>query len=59
MADKSYLAWPFFEPRHAELEAALDAWAGAHVRGLHGSDVDAACRQLVRMLGEAGLCGAE
>ncbi|HEX8788793.1 MAG TPA: acyl-CoA dehydrogenase family protein, partial [Telluria sp.] len=54
MADKRYLEWPFFEPRHAELEAALDAWAGQHVRGLHGKDVDAACRQLVRMLGEAG-----
>ena len=54
MADKAYLAWPFFEPRHAELETALDAWAFEHVRGLHGKDVDADCRQLVRMLGEAG-----
>jgi len=54
MADKAYLDWPFFEPRHAELEAALDAWALEHVRGLHGKDVDADCRQLVRLLGEAG-----
>jgi alkylation response protein AidB-like acyl-CoA dehydrogenase len=54
MADKAYLAWPFFEPRHAELEAALDAWALEHVRGLHGKDVDLECRQLVQMLGEAG-----
>jgi alkylation response protein AidB-like acyl-CoA dehydrogenase len=54
MADKAYLQWPFFEPRHAELEAALDAWAGEQVRGLHGKDVDADCRQLVRMLGKAG-----
>jgi alkylation response protein AidB-like acyl-CoA dehydrogenase len=54
MADKAYLAWPFFEPRHAKLEAALDAWAFEHVRGLHGKDVDLECRQLVQMLGEAG-----
>jgi len=56
MADKAYLDWPFFDTRHAELEAALDAWAAAHVRDLHGTDVDvdADCRRLVRMLGEGG-----
>jgi alkylation response protein AidB-like acyl-CoA dehydrogenase len=54
MADKAYLDWPFFEPRHADLASALDAWAGEHVRGQHGKDVDADCRQLVRLLGEAG-----
>ncbi|MBA5607574.1 acyl-CoA dehydrogenase family protein [Duganella sp. FT3S] len=54
MADKSYLDWPFLAPRHAELERALDAWAGANiVEGQHG-DVDAACRQLVAQLGAAG-----
>ena len=54
MADKSYLAWPFFEPRHAALERELDAWAAQHVRDAHGADVDAQCRQLVRALGDAG-----
>jgi alkylation response protein AidB-like acyl-CoA dehydrogenase len=54
MADKPYLEWPFFEGRHADLEAALDQWAFAHVRGVHGTDVDADCRQLVRLLGEGG-----
>jgi len=59
MADKRYLAWPFFEGRHADLEAALDAWAGENLRGgvqggVHGADVDADCRRLVRMLGEGG-----
>ena len=54
MADKAYLDWPFFDARHAGLEAALDAWAAAHVRDLHGADVDADCRRLVRMLGEGG-----
>jgi alkylation response protein AidB-like acyl-CoA dehydrogenase len=54
MADKRYLEWPFFEGRHADLEAALDQWAGQHVRGVHGTDVDDDCRHLVRMLGEGG-----
>ncbi|MCS0591951.1 acyl-CoA dehydrogenase family protein [Massilia norwichensis] len=54
MADKSYLRWPFFDGRHADLEAALDRWAFDHVRGLHSQDVDADCRQLVRLLGEGG-----
>ncbi|WP_395406719.1 acyl-CoA dehydrogenase family protein [Pseudoduganella sp. UC29_106] len=54
MTDKSYLSWPFFEPRHAELERELDAWAAANVRDAHGHDVDAQCRDLVRALGAAG-----
>jgi acyl-CoA dehydrogenase len=54
MSDKNYLAWPFFEPRHAALEKALDAWAAQHIAHGHGDDVDAACRQLVRQLGEGG-----
>ncbi|MBV7535986.1 acyl-CoA dehydrogenase family protein [Duganella sp. sic0402] len=54
MSDKNYLAWPFFEARHAALEQALDAWAAQHVSGAHADDVDAACRQLVRQLGDAG-----
>jgi acyl-CoA dehydrogenase len=54
MSDKNYLGWPFFEPRHAALEQALDAWAAQHIVHGHGDDVDAACRQLVRQLGEGG-----
>ncbi|NVM78730.1 acyl-CoA dehydrogenase [Duganella sp. SG902] len=54
MSDKNYLAWPFFEPRHAALEQALDAWAAQHVAHGHVHDVDAACRRLVRQLGEGG-----
>ena len=54
MADKTYLDWPFFEPRHAALEQALDAWAGATLQEAHGRDVDQACRQLVRQLGAGG-----
>ncbi|WP_326541784.1 acyl-CoA dehydrogenase family protein [Pseudorhodoferax sp.] len=54
MADTAYLDWPFFEPRHAELARALDAWATQNIAHEHGPDVDAACRSLVRLLGEGG-----
>jgi acyl-CoA dehydrogenase len=54
MADIQYLDWPFFEPRHAELARALDAWALQSVPKSHGADVDAECRALVRLLGAGG-----
>lgn len=54
MSDPRYLDWPFFEPHHRELALALDHWAGEHLEGAHGSDVDTACRTLVRDLGAAG-----
>ena len=54
MADTNYLDWPFLEARHRELALALDAWAHEHIRQQHATDVDAACRALVRQLGDAG-----
>jgi acyl-CoA dehydrogenase len=42
MADSSFLNWPFFEPRHRELAAALDQWCAANLPVDH-ADVDAAC----------------
>ena len=53
MSDSSFLHWPFFEPRHRDLAAALDAWCAAHLPVDH-TDVDAACRKLVAMLGQGG-----
>lgn len=53
MADVSFLGWPFFEDRHRVLAAELEAWCGAHLPVDHG-DVDAACRDLVAMLGAGG-----
>ncbi|MFT4149450.1 MAG: acyl-CoA dehydrogenase family protein [Paracoccaceae bacterium] len=53
MSDRTFLDWPFFEPRHRELAAALDAWCGANLPVDHG-DVDAACRGLVAALGAGG-----
>lgn len=54
MSDRRYLELPFFEPRHGELAAAVDAWAARTAAGIDHSDTDAACRAWVRVLGEAG-----
>ncbi|QGZ41771.1 2-aminobenzoate-CoA ligase [Pseudoduganella flava] len=54
MADKAYLDWPFFAGEHRALERELDEWARTHLVPGHGSDVDAACRALVRQLGDGG-----
>ena len=48
------LDWPFFEPRHRDLAARLAAWATANLSPHHDADVDAACRDLVARLGDAG-----
>jgi acyl-CoA dehydrogenase len=53
MADKSFLAWPFFEERHRALAAAIDEWCGSNLPVEH-RDVDAACRTLVAKLGRDG-----
>ena len=54
MRPREYLEWPFFEPRHRELASAVNAWAAKHIDTSHPVDVDAACRKLVRQLGNAG-----
>ncbi|GAA6199029.1 acyl-CoA dehydrogenase family protein [Aquicoccus sp. SU-CL01552] len=54
MPDRSFLNWPFFEPKHKELSEALEAWASTHLGAIDHGDTDAACRALVAGLGEAG-----
>ena len=53
MSDQTFLDWPFFEARHRDLAAALEEWCRANLPVDH-SDVDAACRGLVAMLGAGG-----
>jgi acyl-CoA dehydrogenase len=53
MADRSFLAWPFFEPRHRELADKLERWCAK--LGEDDDDIDSQCRTLVGELGSAGL----
>jgi acyl-CoA dehydrogenase len=53
MPDRSFLDWPFFEPRHREWAERLDAWCAENLPADH-NDVDAACRALVEKLGRDG-----
>jgi acyl-CoA dehydrogenase len=62
MTDTGFLAWPFFEPKHRELAAALEKWCDATIHDAEAVDPDAACRALVSELGRAGflkLCVAD
>ncbi len=49
-----HIDWPFFDDRHRALAAELEAWAAEHIASAHGSDVDAECRALVKLLGQGG-----
>src|SRR5437763_1651456 len=54
MRELPHLDWPFFEDRHRAFARELDGWAALNVPQDHASDVDAACRALVRSLGAGG-----
>jgi acyl-CoA dehydrogenase len=54
MPDRSFLDWPFFESRHRTLASDVETWAAKHLGTVHETDVDLACRKLVRQLGSAG-----
>lgn len=56
MADKSYLHWPFFEARHRDLAAELDAWLDETPFPHHVNEdkVDAACAEFLAEMVEAG-----
>jgi acyl-CoA dehydrogenase len=54
MSDKSFLHWPFLEPRHRELAGRLEAWAADNLSDIDHGDVDQACRNLVTVLGRDG-----
>ena len=44
MPDRSFLSWPFFEPKHRELAARLEEWCDEWIHDAEASDPDAACR---------------
>lgn len=54
MADKSFLHWPFFDDTHRAYAAKIDAWAKANLQSVDHHDVDGACRNLVKALGQGG-----
>ncbi len=54
MNDASWLEWPFFDTRHAELAQQLDAWCASTLVHVDHRDTDSACRQLVHDLGAGG-----
>ena len=60
MADSTYLEWPFFEDHHRELVTRLDKWCQIYLKPVvedpeFHADIDASCRKLLSMLGEAGI----
>ena len=56
MADRSFLDWPFLDDHHRLLAADLEAWCAANLPVDH-TDVDPACRNLVKRLGVDGWLG--
>ncbi len=54
MSDRTYLTWPFFEPRHREFAAQLEAWCAQHATHVPHDDLDRTCRTLVEQLGADG-----
>lgn len=57
--NRDHLDWPFFQDRHRDFVARLDAFAkSAAMAGIDHHNVDGACRKLVRALGEARLIEA-
>jgi acyl-CoA dehydrogenase len=54
MPDRSFLDWPFFDDGHRRLAEELERWCGSELSEDEPDDVDQACRELVRSLGEGG-----
>ncbi len=56
MPESSYLDWPFLDDSHRQLKTGLDQWCAANSELLDPGegDLDAACRGLVKLLGDSG-----
>jgi acyl-CoA dehydrogenase len=56
---RDHLDWPFFDERHREFVAEVDAFAkSSGMVAIDHKDIDGACRKLVKALGDAGLLAA-
>lgn len=53
MADKSFLAWPFFDDRHRDHAAHIVAWVQDAALP-HSDDVDGDCAKILKSLAAAG-----
>ncbi|ARP87979.1 acyl-CoA dehydrogenase family protein [Bordetella genomosp. 9] len=51
---KDWVDWPFFDSSHRALLEQASAWCGSELADIGHADTDAACRTLVRRLGQAG-----
>lgn len=54
MPDRSFLDWPFLEPRHHAMAAELETWCDANLAHVGEGNVDAACKALVTALAGSG-----
>lgn len=55
--DPTFLHWPFFDDHHRTLARDLEPWCRTEIAPLEGredEDLDGACREIVRRLGEGG-----
>jgi acyl-CoA dehydrogenase len=59
MADRSFLAWPFFDDAHRDLAQRLADWAAAEIAPHEHEehDVEGLTRRFAQMLGDAGWLG--
>jgi acyl-CoA dehydrogenase len=57
MADDSFISWPFFDASHRTYFTQLAGWCDENDTELHteSGDVNADCRHLVKLLGDAGV----
>jgi acyl-CoA dehydrogenase len=54
VSDRAFLDWPFFDDGHRELAERLERWCEAELSDDEPEDLDRACRDLVRKLGDGG-----
>ncbi len=54
VSDRSFLDWPFFDDSHRRLAEELESWCARELDDSEPGDVDQACRDLVRKLGDGG-----